>query len=140
MLRNRFPHPYTTSDGEAFITRQMKHDPSQNFAIIDGNDAIGGIGLMLKEDIHRKNAEVGYWLAEPYWGQGILSSLLPRVVQHGFEHFNINRIFAMISHKNPASCKVVEKCGFILEGRFDKTLFKRGEYHDELIYAIRKAR
>ncbi|MCP4123892.1 MAG: GNAT family N-acetyltransferase [Bacteroidetes bacterium] len=138
MLRDIFPHPYSIEDGKQFIQKQMERDPADNFAVMINGKAIGSIGLMLKGDIHCKNAEIGYWIGEPFWGKGIVSTLVPKVVTYGFEHFDINRIFGLVSHKNPASCRVLEKCGFQLEARLESTLFKQGEYHDALIYAVRK--
>jgi RimJ/RimL family protein N-acetyltransferase len=99
---------------------------------------VGSIGLHLQTDILRKNAEIGYWLAEDYWGKGIVTDAIHQIVKYGFENLDIVRIFARIYGTNIPSQKVVEKCGFKLEGKYDKTLFKNGEFLDELIYAIRK--
>jgi RimJ/RimL family protein N-acetyltransferase len=89
-------------------------------------------------DIHKKNAELGYWLAEPYWGKGIVSNAVKEIVTYGFENFDIDRIFARPFGTNIGSQKVLEKAGFILEGTFKNTLYKNGVYLDELIYAVRK--
>jgi RimJ/RimL family protein N-acetyltransferase len=71
-LRDRFPHPYTLSDAEAFLTRVDSQKPRTSFAIATASEAIGSIGLMLGQDVHHLTAELGYWLAEPYWGKGIV--------------------------------------------------------------------
>lgn len=138
-----FPHPYTIENGNAFITLAtndaMKSPPTAvRFAIIVNEKAIGGIGLHLQSDILRKNAEIGYWLAEEYWGKGIVTDAINQIVKYGFENLDIVRIFARIYGTNIPSQKVVEKCGFKLEGKYDKTIFKNGKFLDELIYAIRK--
>jgi RimJ/RimL family protein N-acetyltransferase len=104
---------------------------------IDGK-ASGGIGLHIGEDIYRKNAELGYWLAEPFWGKGIISKVVPEMVKYGFQNFDITRIFARPFGANKASQRVLEKAGFLLEAKLEKTFFKNGVFHDELIYAIRK--
>jgi ribosomal-protein-alanine N-acetyltransferase len=123
-----FPHPYTIENGKTFIT----------FAnTVDGKPS-GSIGLHLQTDILRKNAEIGYWLGEQHWGKGIITQTIPQIIDYGFKNMDIVRIFARIFGTNKASQKVVEKCGFKLEGKYDKTLYKNGEYLDELIYAIRK--
>lgn len=133
-----FPHPYTIENGKTFIGFATSNPNSKIFAIIVDNKPIGSIGLHLQTDILRKNAEIGYWLGEDYWGKGIITKAIPQIIDYGFKNMDIVRIFARIFETNKASQKVVEKCGFKLEGKYDKTLYKNGEYLDELIYAIRK--
>ncbi|MBT8317574.1 MAG: GNAT family N-acetyltransferase [Lutibacter sp.] len=137
-LTDQFPHPYTKEHGEAFIKMATKNSPDRIFAIEINGEASGGIGLHFQTDIHKKNAELGYWLAEPYWGKGIMTKVVLQMIDYGFKTFEIDRIFARPFGTNIGSQKVLEKAGFILEGKFEKTLFKQGEYLDELIYAIRK--
>ena len=60
------------------------------------------------------------------------------MVDYGFQHWDINRIFARPFGTNIASQRVLEKAGFVLEARLEKTIFKNGEYLDELIYAVRR--
>ena len=137
-LTNQFPHPYTKENGEAFIAMATKNDPLTIFAIEINRQAAGGIGLHLQQDIHCKNAELGYWLAEPFWGKGIITSAIKQIVAYGFKTFEIDRIFARPFGNNLGSQKVLTKSGFILEGKFEKTIYKFGEYQDELIYAVRE--
>ena len=137
-MTDQFPHPYTIDDGKAFIEYAAKDDPIHIFAIDVGGQAVGGIGIHPQSDIHRKNAELGYWLAEPFWGQGIITRAIPQIVDFGFKTYDINRIFARPFGTNAASKRVLEKSGFILEAQFPKTLIKNGELLDELIYAIRR--
>lgn len=137
-MTDKFPFPYTESNGKAFIEFAIKDTPIHIFAIeIDGK-AVGGIGIHPQEDIHKKNAELGYWLAEPFWGQGIISSAITKVIDFAFKTYDIDRVFARPFGTNIASQKVLEKNNFILEAKFDKVLIKNGELVDELIYAIRK--
>jgi len=137
-LTDQFPHPYTKENGEAFIEMATKNDPLTIFAIEINGQAAGGIGLHPQQDIHCKNAELGYWLAEPYWGKGIITQAIKQIVPYGFKKFKIDRIFARPFENNIGSQKALIKAGFILEGKFDKVLYKNGEYLDELIYAVRK--
>lgn len=65
-LTDKFPHPYTTENGKMFITMATKNDPVNIFAIDINGEVSGGIGIHPQEDVHRKNAELGYWLAEPF--------------------------------------------------------------------------
>ncbi len=137
-LTDQFPHPYTMEAGKKFIDQASLANPIHIFAITLNNEAIGGIGIHPKEDISKKNAELGYWLAEPFWGKGILSQTIPKMVAYTFANFDINRIYARPFGSNIASQKVLEKNGFILETSFKNTFFKNGKFEDELIYAIRK--
>ncbi len=137
-LTDQFPHPYNRENGKAFIQIAAKGNPISIFTIEINGEACGGIGLHLQTDIHKKNAELGYWLAEQYWGKGIMSKAVKQMIDYGFKTFEIERIFARPFGTNIGSQKVLEKAGFILEGKFEKTLYKGGEYLDELIYAVRK--
>jgi ribosomal-protein-alanine N-acetyltransferase len=137
-LTDVFPHPYTTEDGKAFLEFITKITPVNNFAIDIEGEAVGGIGIFLESDIHLKNAEIGYWIAESFWGKGIITEAIKQIVEFGFKTYDINRIFARPFGTNIASHRVLEKAGFTLEGRFEKTLYKNGEYLDELIYAVRR--
>lgn len=142
-MADMFHYPYTIDHAKAFITlatNELKaSSPSAvRFAIMVNDKPVGGIGLHLQSDILRKNAEIGYWLAEDYWGKGIVTDAIHQIVKYGFENLDIVRIFARIYGTNIPSQKVVEKCSFKLEGKYDKTIFKNGEFLDELIYAIRK--
>ncbi|HEV7334297.1 MAG TPA: GNAT family protein [Flavisolibacter sp.] len=137
-MTDKFPHPYTEENGRAFIAFANSDDPVHIFAIDVNGEAVGGIGIHPLDDIHRKNAELGYWLAEPFWGKGIISNAIRQMVNFAFETYDINRVFARPFGTNLASQRVLEKNGFVLEGRFEKVLYKRGDYLDELVYAIRR--
>lgn len=138
-LTNQFPHPYTIQDGKAFIEYATKDDPIHIFAIEVNQEAVGGIGIHPQSDIFIKNAELGYWLGEPFWGHGIVSKAIKQIIQFGFSTFEIERIFARPYGTNVASQKILEKNNFLLEGRYNNILYKNGEYLDELIYAIRRS-
>jgi [ribosomal protein S5]-alanine N-acetyltransferase len=137
-LRDVFPHPYTREDGKIFIGFAIKDDPIHIFAIDINGEAVGGIGIHPLDDIHRKNAELGYWLAEPFWGNGIITNAIKEMVTYAFQTFDIDRIFAIPFATNIGSQKVLQKAGFVLEATFEKTIFKNGEYLDEMVYAIRR--
>lgn len=137
-LTDKFPYPYAEEDGKRFINYTLEDKTAHIFAIeIDGK-ACGGIGLHPRSDVECKNAELGYWLAEPFWGKGIMTKAITQIITYGFENLDINRIFARPYGSNIGSQRVLEKTGFKLEARFEKTFFKFGEYEDELIYAVRK--
>lgn len=137
-MTDGFPFPYTKEHGANFLERVQKFTPSRFFAIEVNNRAIGGIGIHPQEDIMRMNAELGYWLSEEYWGNGIITEAIKQIVQYGFTNFAIDRIFARPFGSNKASQKVLEKSGFKFEAIFHKAIIKNGNREDELIYAIRK--
>lgn len=133
-----FPHPYTKEDGEKFLEMVLKQDPPMILAIEVEGEAVGSIGLHPQKDIMRKNGELGYWLAEPFWGKGIVTKAIKEMVDYGFKNLDIERIFARPFGTNIASQKALEKAGFKLEAHLENTLYKNQEYQDELIYALRK--
>lgn len=137
-LTDMFPHPYHISDGKHFLERVLHDNPCRIFAIDIKGEAAGAIGLHPQTDIHQKNMELGYWLAEDFWGHGIMTEAIKQQVAYGFKTFPINRIFARPFGTNKASQRVLEKGGFKLEGHFKKVLYKNGDYLDELIYAVRR--
>ena len=137
-MTDGFPSPYTADNGKAFIEFANRDNPIHIFAIDVNGEASGGIGIHPQQDIMRKNAELGYWLAEKYWGNGIISKAILQVVDFGFKTYDINRIFARPFGNNMASQHVLHKSGFTLEARLEKTIIKNGEMLDELIYAIRR--
>jgi [ribosomal protein S5]-alanine N-acetyltransferase len=137
-MADAFPHPYTLEAGNAFIKMANSQSPPHIRAIEIEGEVVGGIGIHQQQDIYRKNAELGYWLAEPYWGKGIITNAIKQMVGYGFSNFAVDRIFARPFHTNKGSQKALEKAGFKLEARLNKTIFKNGEYLDELIYAIRR--
>ncbi len=137
-LTNQFPHPYRKEDAIKFIQMTLSQQPTTIFAIEINGEAVGSIGLHPQTDVHLKNAELGYFLGEPYWGKGIMTAAIQQMVDYGFKTFEITRIFARPFGTNFGSQRVLEKAGFVLEGRFEKILFKNGEYLDDLIYAVRK--
>lgn len=138
-MTDSFPHPYAEDNARAFIEFATKNTPVNIFAIEVDGEAAGGVGLHAQADIMRRNMELGYWLAEPYWGRGIITSAVKQMIDYGFRTFDIDRIYARPFGTNTASQKVLEKAGFRLEGRFEKTIFKNGELLDELIYAVRRS-
>ena len=138
-LRDRFPHPYTRHDAEEYLRLVTAQRPESSFAIAVDGDAIGGVGLILGEDVHRRTAELGYWLGEAYWGRGIASEMVLGFSNYAFEHFDLLRLYAMPFAHNHASARVLEKTGFRCEGRLRHHAVKDGQVLDVLLYAKLKA-
>ena len=137
-MADLFPHPYTIQDGRDFIEMVRSDKKAYRLAIIFEDKLVGMIGLHFMQDIFRINAEIGYWIGSNYWGKGIASEVIPQMVEIGFETFEINRIFGRVFGTNVGSQRVLEKSGFKLEAKFEKTLIKGELIHDEFIFAIRR--
>ncbi len=97
---------------------------------------MGGIGLTLQGDVERMSAEIGYWLGEEHWGRGIATEAVAAVTRHAVERFGLTRIFALPFAWNPASCRVLEKAGYVLEGRLRRSAVKDGLIVDQLLYGF----
>lgn len=135
-LRDRFPHPYTRRDAQAFIKGALDMRPETLFAIAVDDVAVGGIGFALQQDVERVSAEIGYWLGEPFWGRGIVTEALVAVTRYALEHHGLTRLFALPFAHNQASCRVLEKAGYVLEARLRRSAIKNGVIVDQLQYVF----
>lgn len=135
-LRDRFPHPYTVADAQHWLELVVDRQPETNFAIAVDNEAAGGIGFTLQDDVGFRSAEIGYWLGRTYWGRGIATEALIAVTEHAFANYDICRLFAHVFEWNPKSMRVLEKAGYRCEGRLRKSVTKDGETIDQLMYAL----
>ncbi len=130
------PHPYTLADAEAHLGRIGTDPLHHSFCIEVEGKVAGAIGLKVKEDVHRHTAELGYWVAEPYWGRGLATAAVRAFVAERLEALPLHRIFAELYANNPASVRVLEKAGFEYEGRLRKNVVKDGKILDSLVYAL----
>ena len=134
-LRDRFPHPYTIKDAHVFL-RGLQETPQETaFAIAVGDEAVGGIGFYPQHDVERVSAEIGYWLGEPFWGRGIATEALKALTAFAVERDRLTRLFAVPFASNVASCRVLEKAGYLLEGRLHRSAIKDGVLQDQCQYA-----
>lgn len=140
LQRDGLPLPYTVKDAEEYITAMLEADKNTTyaFAVTAYDKAIGSIGVFRKDNIHFQTAEMGYYIAEPYWGQGFGTSAVRQVCQYIFDNTDIIRIFAEPFAYNNASCRILEKSGFICEGVLRKNAVKNEKAEDMKIYALLK--
>lgn len=117
--------------------RQYKNGDPASFAIERKSDRrmIGTIGFMWVNVEHR-SGEVGYSLARDCWGQGYATEALSEVLRFGFDTLRLNRIEAQHEADNPASGRVMEKCGMRKEGVLRQRVFNKGHFSDVCLYAI----
>lgn len=134
-LRDAFPHPYTDHDAAAWLVRANDDEAERSFAITAADAVIGGIGLKREFDVNRLTNEVGYWLGEAWWGRGIATASLQAVSTWAFAELDIVRIWGGVYSSNPASCRVLEKAGYVYEGTLHRSVIKNGVILDQLVYA-----
>jgi ribosomal-protein-alanine N-acetyltransferase len=135
-LRDRFPSPYTRRAGREFIKMARRMKPESFFAIAVGGEAVGGIGFVPGHDVERVSSEIGYWLGEAFWGRGIVTDALIAVTRYAIDTHGFTRLFALPFAHNQASCRVLEKAGYVVEGRLRNSAMKEGKLVDQLQYAF----
>jgi len=135
-MRDGFPSPYALADADRFLTMATGDHPHILLAVTVNNQAIGGIGVHLLDDIYHRTAEIGYWLSEQYWGKGIISDAVRALIPVAFMNLDIIRMQAGIFSNNPGSMRVLEKNGFTLESVHKKAITKHGKVLDEHLYVI----
>ena len=140
-LRDGLPYPYTEQDGKEFISAMLSADESETFAfaITVDNMVIGSIGIFRQGNIHRQTAELGYYIAEEYWGKGIMTEAVKQICEYVFANSDIVRIYAEPFAYNIASCRVLEKVGFQYEGTLRSNAVKNGRVIDMEMYSLLKA-
>ena len=138
-LRDGIPFPYTIKDAEEYISQMLEEGAkAYAFAITVKDRAVGSIGVFRRQNIHFRTGELGYYIGEPYWGKGLCTSAVEQARDFIFGNTDIVRIFAEPFSYNTASCRVLEKAGFQLEGVLRKNAFKNGRYLDMKMYAVIK--
>lgn len=136
-LRDGLPYPYTEQDGREYISAMLSADGNEtfSFAITVDSKAVGSISVFRQGNIHRQTAELGYYIAEEYWGKGFMTEAVKQVCQYVFEKSDIIRIFAEPFAHNAASCQVLEKAGFRYEGTLRSNAVKNGRVIDMKMYS-----
>ena len=135
-MRDLFPSPYTMDDARRFIALSTGTAPGLFLAIEVQGEAAGGIGIRPLDDVYRGTAEIGYWLAEPFRGRGIVTNAVRALVPLAFERTDIVRIQAGIFSNNAASMRVLERCGFTREAVHRNAITKNGVVMDEVLYVL----
>ena len=139
-LRDGLPYPYTEQDGKEFISAMLSADENETFAfaITVNNMVIGSIGIFRQGNIHRQTAELGYYIAEEYWGKGIMTEAVKQICAYVFANSDIIRIYAEPFAYNIASCRVLEKVGFQYEGTLRSNAVKNSKVIDMKMYSLLK--
>jgi len=136
-LTDRFPHPYTRKDAVTWIRRVREQGkPPQSFAIVFHGEPVGGVGFERMQDLNRLTAEFGYWISEAYWGRGFATEAARCASTYAFAQFDFERLQASVLEWNVSSRRVLEKVGFLLEGRLRKHCVKEGRVVDSWLYGL----
>ena len=140
-LRDGLPYPYTEQDGLDFISAMLSADANETFAfaITTEGKVIGSIGVFRQGNIHRRTAELGYYIAEAYWGKGLMTKAVRQICRYVFDNSDILRIYAELFAFNAASCRVLEKAGFQYEGTLRSNAVKNGNVIDMKMYSLLKS-
>lgn len=141
-LRDGLPYPYTERDARDYIESMLAADPNDTFAfaIVAQGHVIGSIGAFRQGNIHRQTAELGYYLAEEYWGRGIMTDAVRQLCRYIFENTDMIRIFAEPFAFNTGSRRVLEKAGFQVEGVLRSNAVKNGEVIDMVMHSLIRER
>lgn len=140
-LRDGLPYPYTEQDGVDFISDMLSANENDTFAfaITAEGRVIGSIGVYRQGNIHRFTAELGYYIAEEFWGKGIMTNAVKQICKYVFDNSDIIRIYAEPFAFNTASCRVLEKAGFQYEGTLRSNAVKKGKVIDMKMYSLLKS-
>jgi [ribosomal protein S5]-alanine N-acetyltransferase len=135
-LFDAFPHPYGEHDAVEWISRHLGVEPVHYFAIEHAGELAGSIAIVPQDDIHARLAEIGYWIAEPFWGRGLATEAVRGICAYAFDTLpQLARIQAAVFAWNPASMRVLEKAGFEREALLRQSVWKDGALIDSLLYA-----
>lgn len=139
-LRDGLPYPYTEKDGAEYISAMLSADENDTFAfaIMAVDKVVGSIGVFRQGNIHRRTAELGYYIAEEYWGKGIMTEAVKQICEYVFDKSDMIRIYAEPFAYNTASCRVLEKAGFQYEGTLRSNAVKNGKVIDMKMYSLLK--
>ena len=140
-LRDGLPFPYTERDAAEYIAAMLSANEDDTFAyaITLDDRAVGSIGAFHQGNIHRRTAELGYYLAEEYWGNGIMTDAIRQLCGLIFETTDIHRIYAEPFSYNAGSRRALEKAGFICEGTMKSNAVKNGKVVDMTLYSLTRS-
>jgi RimJ/RimL family protein N-acetyltransferase len=104
----RIPHPYRLTDAKDWIGGANKNSDEEQYVITLANGTlIGACGLEARE-----GRSIGYWLGQAYWGKGYATEAVHALIDHAFGDLDHEALQASARVTNPASRRVLEKCGF----------------------------
>jgi RimJ/RimL family protein N-acetyltransferase len=134
-LSQAFPQPYTRTDADRWIKAHAHGGTAGQFAIEVRDELAGGIGFAVGRAERAGTASIGYWLGRRFWNLGVMSEAVELATRWAFETWRLRRIWANVMDPNVGSVRVLEKAGYVFEGRMRAAIAdRRGMIHDELIF------
>ena len=131
---DKVPNPFTLKDAKEFISVQLKEGSLYRKLIYWKDQFVGEIGIEIKKDVFKLSAEMGYFIAEPFWGNGIATEAIQQMTAYVFKNFNIIRIEAGVFSFNKPSMRVLEKNNFYLECIKKNAVIKNDKIIDDYIW------
>ena len=135
-LSSKIPFPYTQADANWWVNEGAKCGIIKAIEV-DGL-CVGCIGVIPGEFEYSRSGEIGYWLSQQYWGQGIITQAIELITKEVFESTNLNRIHAAVFAGNVGSMSALLKNGFNNEAILKKAIYKNGHYFDSHLFSVLK--
>lgn len=130
------PSPFMTKDAEAWIAGLAERSDVDGYLIIDRvQSALIGAAELRDIDQEHRQAEASFWLTPACWGRGFASAALLKLTRIAFDRHGLNRVYAFHMARNPASGRVMAKCGFHVEGRLRERVWKEGRGEDVILWS-----
>jgi len=130
----RHQNSFTEGDALKLFQSEIDKKTAERFLIFWDGELAGEIGISLKKDVFRLNAEIGYFISKRFWGKGIATKAVKKMTEYAFDSFNIVRIVAGVFDFNKASMKVLEKNGYYLESVRKDAVIKNNKIIDDYIW------
>jgi ribosomal-protein-alanine N-acetyltransferase len=135
-----FDPPRGIEETELFIarTRELRLQDREYVFVIAAiaTDRPLGVTGLRHLDLAMSSAQIGTWVARPYWGSGINSEAKQLLLDYAFGALGLHRIEARIPSSNVRSRRAFEKLGGVCEGTLRESFFKHGRYHDTSLYVV----
>ncbi len=129
------PNPFTVENAIDLFKENINKKLSDRFLIFYEGEFCGDIGIWLKDDVYRHNAEIGFWIAEPYWNKGIATKSIELMTAYAFKNFELKKIIACVIEYNKPSMMTLKKCGYELEVVLKCEVFKNGTFYNQHRFA-----
>lgn len=130
-----FPYPYTLEDAQWWVATGASANGAVTKAIELEGVLVGSVGITPDQGWKKHSAEIGYWVGERYWGQGIATRALREMTHIAFHELGFQRLVAPVLGPNRVSMAVLEKCGYVCEGILRSDVCKSDTYYDIHHYA-----
>lgn len=135
-LSTKIPQPYTADDARWWVT-EGSFNGMQRAIEINGNLA-GCIGINPGQFEYARSGELGYWLGQDYWRQGVASYAARQITARVFEVTDIERLYATVFSGNSASMGLLRKVGFQQEAVLRRAIYKQGQFYDSHVFSLLK--